>query len=69
MTHRIGKCCPDQTEGETTERMDMLGIRQLPVEYADRIVGVVSARDILNLRIEKLNELMRKIKAEAARHG
>lgn len=67
MTRRVSKCSPDDTEGEIMERMGKLGVRHLPVEYAGKIVGVVSARDILNLRIEKLNELMQEIKAAAAR--
>lgn len=67
MTRRVSKCSPDDTEGDIMERMGKLGVRHLPVEYAGKIVGVVSARDILNLRIEKLNELMQEIKAAAAR--
>lgn len=67
MTRRVSKCSPDDTEGEIMERMGKLGVRHLPVEYAGKLVGVVSARDILNLRIEKLNEIMQEIEAEAAR--
>lgn len=69
MTYRVTKCTPDDTEGDIMERMGKLGVRHLPVEYAGKIVGVVSARDILNLRIEKLNELMQEIRLEAARRA
>ena len=67
MTRRVSKCSLDDSESDILERMGKLGVRHLPVEYAGKIVGVVSARNLLNLRIEKLNELMQEIEAEAAR--
>lgn len=68
MTRTVCKCTPDDTEGEIMERMAKAGVRHLPVEHSGKLVGLVSARDILNLRIEKLDDLMKEIREEAARH-
>jgi CBS domain-containing protein len=67
MTRTICKCAPDETESDIMERMGKAGVRHLPVEHSGKLVGVISARDVLNLRIEKLNALMKEIREEAAR--
>lgn len=67
MTRTVCKCTPEDTEGEIMERMGKAGVRHLPVEHNGKLVGLVSARDILNLRIAKLDELMQEIRSEAAR--
>lgn len=67
MTHTLVRCGLDDTEGDIMERMGKAGVRHLPVQHGGKLVGLVSARDILSLRIEKLNELMADIRSEAAR--
>lgn len=67
MTHTLIKCSIDDTEGDVMERMGKARVRHLPVLHNAKLVGVISARDLLNLRIEKLNELMAEIRSEAAR--
>ena len=67
MTRTICKCAPEDTEGDIMERMGKAGVRHLPVEHSGKLVGLISARDILNLRIEKLDALMKEIREEAAR--
>lgn len=66
MTHTLVRCTLDDSEGDIMERMGKAGVRHLPVQHGGKLVGLVSARDILNLRIEKLNELMADIRREAA---
>ena len=68
MTRTVSRCTPEHTESEVMERMAKAGVRHLPVEHNGKLVGLISARDILNLRIEKLDDLMKEIKAEAARN-
>ncbi|MFO1132632.1 MAG: CBS domain-containing protein [Hyphomicrobiales bacterium] len=67
MTHSLVRCALDDTEGDIMERMGKAGVRHLPVQHGGRLVGLVSARDHLNLRIEKLNELMADIRSAAAK--
>lgn len=66
MTRTICKCSPDDTEGDVMERMGKAGVRHLPVEHHGKLVGLISARDILALRIEKLDALMQDVMREAA---
>lgn len=65
MTGLVCKCSLDDTEGEVMEKMGKSGVRHLPVSHHGKLVGVISARDIIKLRIEKLNELMAEIMNEA----
>lgn len=67
MTRTICKCGPEDTEGEIMERMGKASVRHLPVEHNGKLVGLVSARDILQFRIEQLEELMQEIRSEAAK--
>lgn len=68
MTRTVSKCRPEDSESDVMERMAKAGVRHLPVEHHGKLVGLISARDILHLRIEKLDDLMKEIRAEAAKH-
>ena len=65
MTRLLVSCSLDDTEGAVMERMGKANVRHLPVKHFGKLVGVVSARDILQLRIEKLEELMKEIRNQA----
>lgn len=65
MTRLLVSCSLDDTEGDVMERMSKANVRHLPVKHFGKLVGVVSARDILQLRIEKLEELMKEIHNQA----
>lgn len=67
MTRLVCKCGLDDTEGEIMEKMAKSGVRHLPVSHMGKLVGVVSTRDLLQLRMDKLNELMAEIMSEAAK--
>lgn len=69
MTGLVCKCGLDDSEGEVMEIMGKAGVRHLPVAHAGRLVGIVSTRDILQLRMEKLQELMDDIMREAAKQA
>lgn len=65
MTRLLVSCSLDDTEGDVMDRMGKANVRHLPVKHFGKLVGVVSARDILKFRIERLEELMKDIRAQA----
>lgn len=65
MTSNIETCTPDEPEGEIMQRMNATGIRHLPVIANGRLAGLVSMRDVIRLRIEKIDEMMQSIRREA----
>ena len=67
MTSLMVKCSLDDSEGDLMDRMVKAHVRHLPVHHAGKVVGLVSARDVMNLRMEKLQELMKDIMSEVAR--
>lgn len=67
MTRAMITCGPDDTESDIMERMAKARIRHMPVQHGGKLVGLISTRDILKLRIEKMTELMGEIMTEVAR--
>ena len=64
MTTAIQTCTPDEPEPELMERMNRSGVRHLPVLANGKLAGLVSLRDVIRLRIEKIDEMMRSIQRE-----
>lgn len=65
MTTEVETCTLDDPEGEIMQRMSGKGVRHLPVLSAGQLAGIVSMRDVIRLRLEKIDELMRSIEREA----
>lgn len=65
MSRSLETCTPDDAETEIMERMNARGIRHLPVMAGGKLTGLVSMRDVIKLRIEKIDEMMRAIRQEA----
>lgn len=65
MITEVETCTPDDPEGEIMQRMSVKGVRHLPVLVEGRLAGIVSMRDVIRLRLEKIDELMRSIEREA----
>jgi len=65
MTRDIETCTPEDAESEVMARMNAKGIRHLPVVSDGKLVGLVSMRDVIKLRIAKIDEMMRAIRREA----
>jgi len=66
MTRSLETCTPDDAESEIMARMDARGVRHLPVLADGKLAGLVSMRDVVKLRIEKIEEMMQSIRREAA---
>ena len=45
--------------------MTAAGVRHLPVLAGGKLAGIVSIRDVVKLRLEKIDEMMRSIRHEA----
>ena len=65
MTRSLETCTPDESEGSLMERMNAKGVRHLPVLADGKLAGIVSMRDVVKLRIEKIDEMMRAIRQDA----
>ena len=65
MTSLLVSCSLDDSDGNVMDRMAKANVRHLPVKHFGKLVGVVSARDILQLRVEKLEELLKEIRIQA----
>lgn len=66
MTRSIETCTPEDAESDIMARMDAKGVRHLPVLAGGKLAGLVSMRDVVKLRIEKIEEMMQSIRREAA---
>lgn len=64
MTRTVETCTPDDAEASIMERMNASGVRHLPVLANGKLAGVVSMRDVIRLRIAKIDEMMRSIQRE-----
>ncbi len=66
MTRSLETCAPEDAEADIMARMDAKGVRHLPVLAGGKLAGIVSMRDVVKLRIEKIEEMMQAIRREAA---
>lgn len=65
MTREVATCRLDEAESDVMKRMDEKGLRHLPVMAGGKLVGIVSLRDVIRLRLEKIDELMASITRDA----
>lgn len=64
MTRAVETCTPDDPEAEVMQRMNARGVRHLPVLADGKLAGVISLRDVIRLRIAKIDDMMRSIRRE-----
>ena len=70
MTKTVITCSPNDNIALVASTMLSRNIRHLPVEEEDRLVGMVSIRDVLNLRLNELQQqtaLLRTLVNEVGR--
>ncbi len=56
MTKTVITCSPDDTVGHVASTMLARNIRHIPVEERNQLVGMISIRDVLNLRVVELQQ-------------
>jgi len=64
MTSEVHTVRPDEKIPECIARMHAKRVRHLPVVRADRLIGVVSVRDVMAALIERHERLLRKLQEE-----
>jgi CBS domain-containing protein len=67
MTKAVFTCSANDSIGIVASTMMSRNIRHLPVKEGDRLVGMVSIRDVLNLRLDELQRETGMLRA-FARH-
>ena len=56
MTKTVITCSPDDSVANVASTMLARNIRHIPVEDRKQLVGMVSIRDVLNLRVDELQQ-------------
>lgn len=56
MTKAVITCSPRDTVGHVASTMMSRNIRHVPVVDGEKLVGMVSIRDVLNVRVEELQQ-------------
>lgn len=72
MTKTVITCSPNDKISVVASTMLARNIRHLPVEEGTRLVGMISMRDVLNVRLDELQRetsLLRASARETDRHG
>jgi CBS domain-containing protein len=54
MTRAVITCSPSDSVGKVASTMLARNVRHIPVEENKRLIGMVSIRDVLNLRVDEL---------------
>jgi len=65
MTKAVITCSPEDNVANVASTMLTRNIRHLPVEHDKRLIGVISMRDVLNLRLDELQRQASMLRAFA----
>jgi CBS domain-containing protein len=66
MTKAVISCSPADTVAAVASTMLARNVRHLPVEEGGRLVGMISIRDVLNLRVDELQRQANQLRAFAS---
>jgi CBS domain-containing protein len=66
MTKTVISCTPMDSAATVGSTMLARNIRHLPVEDSGRLVGMISIRDVLNLRVDELQRQTNQLRAFAS---
>jgi len=65
MTKAVITCSPEDNVAIVASTMLARNIRHIPVEHDKRLIGVISMRDVLNLRLDELQRQASMLRAFA----
>ncbi len=71
MTKAVIMCSPDDEVSRVASTMLARNVRHIPVQDGDRLIGMISIRDVLNLRVDELQRqtsLLRAFTSEKERN-
>jgi CBS domain-containing protein len=66
MTKAVITCSPDDDVGKVASTMLSRNIRHIPVDDGHRLVGMVSIRDVLNVRLDELQRETAQLRSLAS---
>jgi CBS domain-containing protein len=66
MTKTVISCSPSDSVAMVASTMLARNVRHLPVEEGGRLVGMISIRDVLNLRVDELQRQANQLRAFAS---
>ena len=69
MTATVITCAPDDKVSDVASTMGARNIRHVPVVEENRLVGMVSIRDVLNFRVDDLQQQTSMLRAFASETG
>jgi CBS domain-containing protein len=65
MTKEVIACSPNDSVAQVAATMLARNVRHLPVEHERRLVGMISIRDVLNVRVADLQQQASQLRAFA----
>jgi signal-transduction protein with cAMP-binding, CBS, and nucleotidyltransferase domain len=65
MTKEVIACSPTDSVAQVASTMLARNVRHLPVEDESRLVGMISIRDVLNVRVAELQQQTSKLRSFA----
>jgi CBS domain-containing protein len=65
MTKEVISCSPNDSVAQVASKMLARNVRHLPVEDERRLVGMISIRDVLNVRVADLQQQTSQLRAFA----
>jgi CBS domain-containing protein len=69
MTKAVITCAPEDSVAQVASTMLARNIRHLPVEHEQRLIGMISMRDVLNSRLDELQRQASMLRAFASSTG
>ena len=66
MTTTVIACVPNDSVASVASTMLARNIRHIPVQDGNRVIGMISIRDVLNVRVDELQQQTNQLRAFAS---